>query len=493
MRAWIIAWAGFALAAPGVAAGDARSDYEQAVRLAGDDDNDKALALVDAGLAVAHKDLQLLELKGNLLLKMRDYPGALAAYQAYVDAGATGANRRAAQKIVASLQSVRSSFLEVTVGNGPALVYLDSRSQGALCTATASPSCSKAVLPGDYKLIVEQPGFDRWTQHVAVAAHHTTKVEVTLSELPSRVSIHPSLPDARVAIDGAPASDAPVAAGDHEVVVSLTGHGTVRRRISLHAGKPVELAISLDKLVRIDTARGATLTLDGERVAIEDGGVPIPSGAHALVVRADGFHDATLAIPADRAADYVIAATLEPRGALVHVDGAPAGAQLVVDGKPIAAAPFTAPIEIPPGAHHIEVRGPGLLPYRGRGAFASGQPVRLRLTGLRFESQRDTLIAGSATLGALALGAGASWLALRKQAAFDQRAARPGVTATDATLEAMRTSGRRFALAADVGFGLAALGAGLSTYLMLRESRGESQGSLQLGLTPAGASVTGRF
>lgn len=486
---WLVV--GLALAARSVAADDARSNYKQAVRLAGDDDNDKALALVEAGLEVAPNDLQLLELKGNLLLKTRDYPGALAAYQAYVDAGATGANRRAAQKIVASLQSVRSSFLEVVVANGPAFVYLDSRSQGAFCTA--SPACSKAVLPGDYKLIVEHPGFERWSKHVAVTAQHTTKVEVTLAEKPSRVAIHPSQPDARVAIDGSPASDTPVAAGDHEVVVSLAGYGTVHRPISLHEGKPVELDIALAKLVRIDTVHDAVVTVDGDRVAIEDGGVPMAPGAHTLVARADGFHDTTIAVPADRALDYVIAARLAPLGALVHIHGAPAGAHLVIDGKSIATAPFTTAIEVPPGPHHIEIRGPGLLPYRDRGSFASAQPVQLRLTKLRFESHRDTLIAGSATLGVVALGAGASWLAVREQAAYDQRAARPGVTASDATLHAMRTSGQRFALAADVAYGIAALGAGLSTYLIIRKGRGESQGSLQFGLMPTGASVIGGF
>lgn len=491
MRAWIIAWVGLAFAGRSTSADDARSNYKQAVQLAGDDDNDKALALVDAGLAIAPKDLQLLELKGNLLLKMRDYPGALAAYQAYIDAGATGANRRAAQKIVTSLQSVTSSFLEVVVTNGPAFVYLDSRTQGTFCTA--SPSCSKEVLPGEYKLIVEHPGFERWTKHVAVAARQTTEVNVTLAEKPSRVAIHPSMPDARVAIDGIPMSDTPIAAGDHELVVSLAGYGTTRRRISLHEGKPLELDISLAKLVQINTIHDAAITLDGDPVAIEDDGLPIPPGAHTLVVRAHGFHDATIAIPADRTPDHVIAAPLDPLGALLRIDGAPTGSHLVVDGKPIAAAPFTAPIEVPTGTHHVEIRAPGFLPYRHIGTFGAAQPVQLRLTNLRPETHRDTLIAASATLGVLALGAGASWFALHKQSAYDQRATRPGVTATDPTLQAMRASGQRFALAADIGYGLAAIGAGLSTYLLIREGRGESQGSLQLGLTPTGASLAGRF
>ena len=40
---------------------------------------------------------------------------------------------------------------------------------------------------------------------------------------------------------------------------------------------------------------------------------------------------------------------------------------------------------------------------------------------------------------------------------------------------------------------MAAIGAGLTTYLMIRERHGESLGSLQFGLVPTGASVAGRF
>jgi PEGA domain-containing protein len=492
MRLRIITSVGVAcLAAPAAATPDARANYKQAVQLAGDDDNDKALALVEAALATAPKDLQLLELKGNLLLKTRDYPGALAAYQAYIDAGAAGANRRAAQKIVASLQDVRSSYLEIAVSNGPAFVYLDSRTQGTLCTA--SPSCKTNMLPGDYKVIVERPGFDRWTQHVTVTPKQTTRVDATLVEKPSRVTVRVADPGARITIDNAPLADAPIAAGDHEIVVTLAGHGTVKKRISLHEGKAVDLDIALAKLVKIDTAREATINIDGTRVAIEDGGVPIPPGAHAVVVHVDGFHDATIAVPADRAADYAIAPTLSPLGALVHVDGAPAGAQLVVDGNSIASAPFHGPVEVAPGAHRIEIRAPGFLPYRDRGAFASAQPVQLRMTDMRPVSHRDTLIAGTVTLGVLALGAGASWFALRQQSAYEQRAALPGVTTTDPTLQDMRSSGQHLALAADIAYGLAAIGAGVSTYLWIREGRRESHGSLSLGVSPAGASVAGRF
>ena len=483
-------WVAVALVGRSASADDARDNYKQAAQLAAEDDNDKALALVEVGLAHAHKDLQLLELKGALLLKMRDFEGALAAYQAYTDAGATGANRRAAQKIVASLHSVKSTSLDIAVTNGPAFVYLDSRTQGTFCTA--SPGCARGVLPGDYKLIVERPGFERWTKHVAVERDHTTKVDVTLAEKPSSVTVH-VVDGARITIDGAVVDGAPIAAGDHEIVASLAGHGTVHRRIAAHEGKPVEVDIALAKLVPIHTRSTAELTIDSSRVELEDGGVPVPPGAHVLVAHAAGFHDKRITIPAERTTDYTIAAELEPMGAMVRIEGAPSGARLVVDGVGVATAPFGEPVEVAPGPHQIEVRSPGYLPYRDQGAFATAQTVDLRVTKLRPESHRNSYIAGASTLGALALGAGFSWLAVHDRNIYTARAQRPGVTLDDSALDTLKSDGSHFALAADASFAMAAIGAGLTTYLMVRERHGESLGSLQFGVMPTGASVAGRF
>src|SRR6185436_733399 len=116
MRGWIVcvgvACAGVAVAGP---RGDVRETYELAAQLDDDGEYEQALGLVEQGLAIAPKDLELLGLKGTVLLKLRDYTRALAAYRAYLDAGVTGANRREAQKIVNSLGAVQSTFLQITL------------------------------------------------------------------------------------------------------------------------------------------------------------------------------------------------------------------------------------------------------------------------------------------------------------------------------------------------------------------------------------------
>jgi hypothetical protein len=481
---------GVAVAAP---KDDAREKYKQAARLAADDDNEKALAIIDQGLALAPKDLKLLGLRGNVLLKMRDYAGALAAYQAYLDAGATGANRREAQKIVNNLRAVKSTFLDIALANGPATIYLDSKTQGVFCTA--SPSCKKALLPGEYKVIAMRTGFDLWTGRVSIENGKTAKLEITLVEKPSLLTVRVAQPGARVTIDDQPyAAPLTVTGGNHTVVVALAGHATARLDAAAHEGKPIDLEVALEPLVPIRVEpSGADLLLDDKPVAVEAGGIPIPSGTHVLVARAKGFHDARTEIPAARGPDYKLSVELAPAGAMLELRNAPPGARVVVDGKTLGTAPLAQPVEIAPGARTIELRVEGFRPYRTTGTFATHQTVQLELGKLRRDSRKRTYLAGAATGVMLVTGAVFSVAALGRETAFEDRARLPGVTADDPELRDLKSTGERYSLFADVGLGLGIVGIGVTTYFFVREGRGQSEGSLRFGVGPTGAMAAGRF
>jgi len=323
MRAWVrawalcvgVAWAGVAPAAPGR---DASAQYKLAVQLHDSGEYDQALASIADGLAIAPKDLPLLGLKGTLLLELRDYAGALAAYQAYLDAGAKGANRREAQKIVSNLRAVESTFLDITA-NGPAAIYLDTRTRGVFCTA--APSCHKPVLPGDYKVIAERAGFERWTGHISVENAQTAKLAITLVESSSPLTVRSAPPGARVTVDGAATVPATVAPGKHQVVVSLAGYVEARLEATAHEGKPIELDVALTQLalIRVEPA-AATLVLDDKPAAVKNGRIAIPPGSHVLVARAQGFREQRIEIPADRTAEYRVEVEL----AHIEADAKPA-------------------------------------------------------------------------------------------------------------------------------------------------------------------------
>ncbi|MEO8698514.1 MAG: PEGA domain-containing protein [Kofleriaceae bacterium] len=468
------------------------SSYRRASQLAAEDDNDKALIAVDEGLAAAPKDLQLLGLKGTVLLKLRDYTGALAAYQAYLAAGAKGANRREAQKIVNALGAVKATFVDITLANGPATIYLDSKTQGAFCAAAAP--CKKPLLPGDYKVIAERAGYERWTARVTIAKGKTAAVAITLVEKPSIVTVQTQA-GARIAIDDAPyTGPSPVPGGKHRVVVALAGHATLRREIEAHEGKPVAVDAVLVPLVPIQLEpRDADVLVDDQPVTLEAGGIAIAAGTHVVIARAPGHHDARIDVPAERPADYRLSVALAPHGAMLELAHAPRGTRVVVDGKVVGTSPLAHPIEVAPGTRTIELRMTGYRPYRTHGTFTGEQIIQLELGKLRSASRKRTYLTGAATGAALIAGTAFSFAALGRRNAYDARAALAGVTADDAVLQQMREGGARYSVLADVGFGLGIAGLAATTYFFLREGRGESQGSLRFGVGPTGAMAAGRF
>ena len=313
MRTWIVcvgvACTGVAQAAPRV---DPHEKHKQAIALDDNGESEKALAVIDEGLAASPKYLPLLRAKGDLLLKLRDYSGALAAYQRYIEAGATGAIARDVQNIIRSLSAVRTTFLDIEVANGPAEIYLDSKTLGVFCAA--APSCHQAVMPGGYKVIADRPGFERWVGRVTVEPGTTQKLAVALVEKLSELTIRASPDGAKVRVDDTE-YDAPtmIAAGSHPVTVTLAGHAPTRLEAVAHEGKPVVVDVTLAPLVpvRVEPPT-ATLQLDGGRVlTVQDGGVVLPPGKQVLVGRAQGFHDRRVEVPAERPDGYRVEVVLE--------------------------------------------------------------------------------------------------------------------------------------------------------------------------------------
>lgn len=327
IRSWIlcwgIAWAGAAAAAaapgglPPAPAGaaalkvDPQAQLKRAERLFKDRQHQQALAAIDEGLAAAPKQLSLLYLKGTVLLDMSDYAGALAAFQAFVAISPPDARWAEAKKSIQMLSATETTFLEVTVANGPADIYLDLRAKGVFCRA--APSCKKALPPRQYKLIAERPGFERWTGRATVAVGKVTGAAITLVEKPSVLTVRGAPPGATFTLDGAAWSPpAPIAAGKHELVVSLAGHAEERRAFEVHEGKPLELDVPLTPLVQIRGAPpGAEVLLDGQPLAADPRGVKLSPGAHTVVARAPGYHERRVAIPVERAPGYAVVLELE--------------------------------------------------------------------------------------------------------------------------------------------------------------------------------------
>ena len=298
----------------------ARQAYKEARSKVRNGEYDAAVAMIRQGLETSPKDRKLLQLLGSVLLEKHDYEGALEAYQAFLDANPRGANRRKARKIVADLQIVRTTFLRIEVPNGPAKVYLDYKSYGVICEA--DPECKIGIVPGRHRVYIEREGFEPVRERFTIEANRTHELRKALVEKPSQLTIEVSPSDAQVALDGNPLGTGrqslEVAAGEHELVVSLAGFAAHEETLSAHEGKPVASSVSLIEVVGVTSnVPDAKLTLDSQPVALEAGAIPMPPSddagrrAHTLIATAEGYEDARVEIPADRPREFSVDVKLE--------------------------------------------------------------------------------------------------------------------------------------------------------------------------------------
>ncbi len=176
--------------------------YRSAADLVRDGEYVDALAVIEAGLDEFEDSLVLLRRRGEILLEMRDYEAALAAYEDFVRAGPRGGNLRKARRIISDLESARTTSIVVTAEQGPVSVYLDSRARGRACVA--EPSCEIGVLPGTYRVLADKEGFEPAMARASVALGQQEAVDLALTEKPSEVVVYvePAEAEARVRVAG---------------------------------------------------------------------------------------------------------------------------------------------------------------------------------------------------------------------------------------------------------------------------------------------------
>ncbi len=483
----------------------AAAKQKEAARLVADGEYTRALVVIDEGLVLAPGRLPLLQLRASTLVEMRDFEGALAAYERFLAANPKGASRRSAQRNIANLAAARTTSLDLTItGATPdqaASVYLDSKSLGVFCTA--APRCQRGILPDDDKIILERSGHKKLTERVTIALGQTLTLERALIEEPSAVTVSvagdgTAAPAAVIVIDGKELGPAPqaltVEPGDHTLEVKAADHAPVRQTFAAHRGEPVTLAVTVQRLVPIAVnVAHAKLLVGTTPVPVEAGHVILPAGALSLTVRATGFVSQDVAVPAERGSGYRIAVTLAPAPAPVAVVGGPRGAIVRVDGRVVGTVPLSAPIEVAQGARTIEVSASGRAPYRTRVDVASHEPLELTIARMPSTRRRWTWVAAAGTGAALISWGAFGTLALQRSSAFDDRAREPGVTPMDPRLTSLVDDGNTYATVSDVSLGLALVGAAASTWLFLHEGKGESAGSLVPLVSPGAVGVSGAF
>ena len=464
--------------------GHAEGTFAEAKAAVANGDIEAAVTILDAIIAANPQQGDALLLRGSIRLDSRDWSGALEAYEQYLAVAPRGAQKRAVEKMVASLAPVRTSKFELTVPDG-ATAYLDSKSLGVFCQA--APTCSKNVLPGEHRLILEQEGFDKLVVAVAFETGKTVRLNKALRSKPSKLTLNIQPASADVLIDGAPAAALPqneLLAGEHLLTVTLAGHVTYRQTIVAAAGKPVDVSVLLQKLVTVkDVPANATITVDGKASEIVDGQVAIPAdgNAHAVIVSAPEMLDKKTEA---RAVDSQIDARLRKAAIALSLATGSGKAKVFIDGTAQGPAPW----RIPAGEHTIEVRSSTGTETR-KATFEDD--TQLRITGTEKRSRTKLWITLGATDGLATLGGVTGYWAVQNADRYTAYQKEAGAARIDPTSQDYRQNSQTGALISDVALVGAGLGAVLVGYWWLTEPK--HGGALRVEIGPTGGAVGGRF
>ena len=174
------------------------------------------------------------------------------------------------------------------------------------------------------------------------------------------------------------------------------------------------------RVARLDPAQAAAATAQPEkrkaRVTVYsattgaqasiDGGSPqelpyfgdLAPGKHRVRVFAEGYFDSEREVSGDKLVDQPLDLPLKERPSLVTV-ALDTPADIYVDGRIVATAPISGPIEIPPGPHVISVAANGKKPLSAEVVLPRGKPYR-------FEPKLET--SGQRVVAFTMLGVGAA-------------------------------------------------------------------------------------
>jgi hypothetical protein len=121
-------------------------------------------------------------------------------------------------------------------------------------------------------------------------------------------------------------------------------------------------------------------------------------GKHRVRVFAEGYFDAEREVSGDTLVDQPLDLPLKERPSLVTV-ALDSAADIYVDGRIVATAPVSRPIEVPPGPHVISVAANGKKPLSAEVVLPRGKPYR-------FEPKLET--SGQRVVAFTMLGVGAA-------------------------------------------------------------------------------------
>jgi hypothetical protein len=217
-------------------------------------------------------------------------------------------------QVTASQQTKVRAEMAATMNGGGGVVRVISDAPGARAFIDGTdmgpvPVDIKDVKTGSHIIQVKAPGFQTGQKEVMVAAGGTQNVKFDLNAETSgdqgTMKVVSPVPDADVFIDGASVGKVPqekkLSAGEHFVVVKVTGYKNFEQKVRIEGGQAVTVSAELKAVGRLrvlSTPAKASVLINGLPAGATPLDVEVEVGQNVVRIELPGFqpHERTLNI-----------------------------------------------------------------------------------------------------------------------------------------------------------------------------------------------------
>lgn len=263
--------------------------------------------------------------------------------------------------------------------------------------AVGTVPITHALDPGRHQVEVERQGHETYSRWLEVSAGQSYSLAVALQPSTAQrgtLLVGGAVSGATVTVDGQPQGVTPavieVAVGQHVVVVSPEGMTPHTETVTVAAGARTSVDPTFGaasgggggSLRVLTRPGGATILVDGE----EAGTAPVTverlmAGSHVVEARLSGHESSStrVTVEAGRRETLQLDLTRSTSTGTLRVTCDIEGAQVLLDGRPIGAAPLTES-NVTTGAHQLLVRAPGHADWQQQVQVSGGQEIAVHAT-----------------------------------------------------------------------------------------------------------------
>jgi serine/threonine protein kinase/TPR repeat protein/chaperone required for assembly of F1-ATPase len=258
-----------------------------------------------------------------------------------------------------------------------------------------APSNTFTHVPfGTHQLTATLNDYEAIKQEIQVRKGMTPEIHLQLKPIQeiAALSVHSEPAGAELFLDGKPPQTPPntfthVPFGAHQLTATLNDYEPIKEEIQVHKGVAPEIHLQLKPIQEIaalsvhSEPAGAELLLDGKSPqAPPNTFTHVPFGAHQLTATLDDYEPIKEEIQVRKGMTPEIRLQLKPiqEIAALSVRSEPAGAELLLDGKPPQTPPNTF-THIPFGAHQLTATLSDYEPIKQEIQVRKGMSPEIRL------------------------------------------------------------------------------------------------------------------